>query len=126
MAKNELRTNSGRQQILTEEEAAEIIRRAEIHRSNFEVVSIKWIKGTSSVVTGYVERHPGPGILVMDGLSAHKNFDVQTIFRNAGICPFIMPPKTARLLSPLDNALFAKMKFDLRGIDTSRERPRLL
>jgi hypothetical protein len=57
---------------------------------------------------------PTAKLLIMDGLSAHKNKGVAKKFDDAGVGHKIMPPQTAKLISPLDNPYFATFKAKLR------------
>jgi hypothetical protein len=58
-------------------------------------------------------------VLMMDRLQAHRNPGVLGSLRQAHIEPFLLPPQTAKLISPCDNSFFASFKARLRTMDTS-------
>jgi hypothetical protein len=68
---------------------------------------------------GFTTEHPDAELIMMDALAAHKNKNVERKFNQAGTTTKIMPPQTAKLISPLDNPFFGLFKARLRKEDTS-------
>jgi hypothetical protein len=67
----------------------------------------------------FTRDHPDAELIMMDALAAHKNRGVASKFDRAGLTSKIMPPQTAKLISPLDNPFFGIFKGSLRKEDTS-------
>jgi hypothetical protein len=78
------------------------------------------IKQMKEWAVGFCERHQQrPAVVIMDALAAHKNKDVQSILESQQIKSFVMPPQTAKLISPCDNSFFHSLKSRLAVMDTS-------
>jgi hypothetical protein len=70
---------------------------------------------------GFVERHKedGASVLMLDRLWCDGNREVLRTLEEANIHLFLMPPQTAKLISPCDNSFFASLKARLGKLDMS-------
>jgi transposase len=93
-------------------------------RNGVKVIVEKGISGVGipqmeEFAEGFSTDHPDAELIMMDALAAHKNKSVEGKFNHAGMTIKIMPPQTAKLISPLDNPFFGIFKAKLRKEDTS-------
>ena len=61
----------------------------------------------------------GAKVLILDGLSAHKNAAIHQIFEENGVKVFITPPQCGKMINPCDNPFFSTFKARLARYDTS-------